>query len=275
MKTLLEFIEEHNVDIDSKVLSKVVGILDDQWTYLFWLVCSGFRQLSNEIVQSWMGYKLGKNMMVNIYTKLHSEYIDHTDYKQVDKTHELVETHPQVDKCGNRKKFYIVTSKTLITMMLRAQTKTSTRYAEYFYEIRECMIEYYKYQAEELRVEFKQAIQQLVDLPHVREYTLLQSVKYLDLEIEDKYKSGVVYFIQEEDDDDFYKVGFTTHLPTRLEQLQAANRRKLKVYKTVLSVNASVLESIVHRKLDKNLVRGEWYQVGRDTVDRICAEFSQ
>jgi hypothetical protein len=201
-----------------------------------------------------------------------------TDYKQVKKEHELVSLCLIPEKNnelrgGSNKKYYIITAKTFIMLLMRARTIKSLRYAEHFYCIYDLMIKYYKYQSETMMIDYKENLKKLCELPHIKEYSRLQSIKYLELELQETNRIGLVYFIHEENNFNVYKVGFTTDLKIRLECLQVSNPRKLFVYKKIFSAYPSTLENIIHKYLNDKLIRGEWYAIDKEMVNKICEEY--
>lgn len=279
MKTLFEFIEEKKIDIDKNILQTIIRLIEIDWIYV-----------SNEIVYDHFGYKKSKDTMKDFYNRLLlKDFQENIDYKEVDKNHDVVKEYRENNKlhkggaghnklhkggAGHNKKYYIITSKTYITLLIRAKTIKAARFAEYFYVIHELLIKYYKYQSEYLLTDFKDDIQKLCELPHIKEYTKLQEIKYLDLELYQKNKIGVVYFIHEKDDLTMFKIGFTADLKTRLGCLQISNLRELIVYKTIYATDPSILESIIHKYLkDKNL-RGEWFEIDTNTINEICDDLN-
>jgi len=249
MKTLLEFIEDEKVNIDRTVLNKIMVILEVEWVYI-----------TKEIVQDMFGYAQNKSTMVDFYKKIKTNCTEYVDYKEATQKHELVINSST--KLGNRAKCYLMTPRALMIQLMRANTVSSLRYAEYFYSVHDLMTQYYKFQAEELKA--------LTELPHIKEYSRLQGIKYLDLELQNRGQIGLIYFIHEEFNTEVFKVGFTTNLLARLECLQISNSRKLLVYRTIHSSQAGTLESIIHSQLTEKQIRGEWYKISGKCVDEIC-----
>ena len=69
---------------------------------------------------------------------------------------------------------------------------------------------------------------------------------------------GTVYFIQEHGHDGYIKVGFSTNIKDRLQDLGNASAHDIAVLLLVPDVNAS-WEKTVHTALKKSHYRGEWF----------------
>ena len=103
----------------------------------------------------------------------------------------------------------------------------------------------------------KKELKYLKNLPHIKSHLRVQAIKEINI----KSKVGCIYFIREEGDMEYFKIGFTYHLPTRLKQLQCANRRKLVVHKKFLCLYPEQEEARLHEKYADNRVRGEWFRI--------------
>ena len=82
--------------------------------------------------------------------------------------------------------------------------------------------------------------------------------------------NGLVYFIQEENNYNRFKIGYTTNLTERLVQLQTGNPELLVVYQTIDNVSIKVEHQIQHY-FKNNHIRGEWYNVTTEQIESICA----
>lgn len=216
-------------------------------------------------------------MMRTFASRLKEEFEDNLDYQIVDKSHELVLNFyvnyiiSKDSRGGALKKHYIITKKTLIICLCRSRLPNSLRYVEYFYEIQNLLVQYYKSQYNDYEMKLKE----MLDNPIIKKYTLSQEIKYLDKELNNTSKVGLVYFINEINDLNYFKVGYTYNLPERLSQLQISNRRKLEVYKYVYCTNSNILENIIHQSLSEFLVMGEWYNIDTNYIDTLIAELNE
>lgn len=86
-------------------------------------------------------------------------------------------------------------------------------------------------------------------------------------------KAHRVYFIGPSDDGPV-KIGFTTHLATRLQQLQTASPVPLRIIANV--VGTRLIEALLHRWFRRWHIRGEWFDMDVDRVyhaiDRLFEE---
>lgn len=87
------------------------------------------------------------------------------------------------------------------------------------------------------------------------------------------YRTHRVYFIGPGDDGPV-KIGFTTHIATRLQQLQIASPVPLVVVASVIGTR--LVEALLHRWFRRWHIRGEWFDMDRDRVyhaiDRLFEE---
>lgn len=268
--SLDEFISANldKINIDRKVFMTLWGIIENgEWIYA-----------SKEVVHEQFGYKNGDNMMSDFHRKLSREFENNFDYKKVGVDHNLVKSHKNSrtkdNRGGSSKKFYIITKKTYIMLLCRSKTQASLRYAEYFYEIQNLVVQYYKYyySVHNKYDDCKDKLTQMLSNDLIKKYTLSQDIKYLDMTVGGNSKIGAVYFINEDSDLNYFKIGFTYDIQKRLSELQTSNRRKLAVYKYIYCSNPSCLETIIHQKLAECVVLGEWYKIDVTTINELIAE---
>ena len=81
--------------------------------------------------------------------------------------------------------------------------------------------------------------------------------------------NGLVYFIHMETNLKVFKIGYTTNLKTRLEDLQVANPSLLQVYATINNVSRKK-ETELHMFFQKKHIRGEWFAITPDMIDLVC-----
>jgi hypothetical protein len=83
--------------------------------------------------------------------------------------------------------------------------------------------------------------------------------------------TGFVYFVYEEGNQCFFKIGYTTQdsVEDRLKTLQTGNRRKLIIYKKIETNNASCLEQEIHHIFSHERVRGEWFNIDVQDIDNL------
>ena len=71
-------------------------------------------------------------------------------------------------------------------------------------------------------------------------------------------KTTLIYFIRS-GNSDYCKIGITDNLPRRIKALQTGNPETLKCLGVIYGDAAS--ERLIHIKLSKYKIRGEWYQL--------------
>jgi len=82
--------------------------------------------------------------------------------------------------------------------------------------------------------------------------------------------SGYVYFIQQKDVPDLFKIGKTKRDPKRrLRELQTGNPNELIIVITIQSKNMHVLESTLHKKYEYTREHGEWFRLPASVVEEI------
>ena len=118
---------------------------------------------------------------------------------------------------------------------------------------------------------------------HVKELELenknneknIQRIKELELENKNLKENcnnnytGCVYFINIENTTKF-KIGYTKHKPeSRLSNLQTGCPEKLILFRYVMCNDPIKLEKYLHECFDDNKIRGEWYNMDHDDVEKL------
>jgi hypothetical protein len=85
---------------------------------------------------------------------------------------------------------------------------------------------------------------------------------------------GVVYFIAEEGDERYVKIGLSKQasVTLRMSQLQVGNPRKLVLLGTLPTSDVYKLEAYFHHHLAALRVNGEWFQRTPE-LDALIASF--
>lgn len=271
MLIISEFIEVNQINIDIDIFNLLNKIINEEWVYI-----------TETIVSKWMGYKLTKDIMYNFSIRIKKDFEENIDYKEVDKNHEIVQSELNKEesseekknktKGGHNKKYYIVTNKTLIGLLCRSKSVNSIRILEHLYETYNLLLKYHIYQCNELKLNYENEIKKIKELENNILFTELQKIKYLKLQ--EKEKENVVYFIYEQNDLNYFKIGFTNDIKRRLSQLQNGNRRRLCIYRTFECENPSKVETYLHRKFKKNNILNEWFYITCTDIDQIIEKLS-
>ena len=80
--------------------------------------------------------------------------------------------------------------------------------------------------------------------------------------------NGIVYFIHMEGNLKMFKIGYTTDLNKRLESLQIGNPHLLCTYRTIENV-LRTKEKQLHRYFNKYHIRGEWFAITPDMIEKV------
>lgn len=67
----------------------------------------------------------------------------------------------------------------------------------------------------------------------------------------------------------FYKVGIANDVESRLAQLQTGNPLELSIEECYQFDNAEIVERAIHQAWKKERVRGEWFELGGDGVEKF------
>ncbi len=257
-QTLKQFIEEKTIHIDKDVFEELWNIIEGpEWIPLE-------RQFVKEYFKSGCS---GRNIITNFYTDvLIAGYTHGIDYKQRDPT----DVERKAGKtCPGNTLFYSTSRKTLITMLCRAKNPKAMRYLEYFYELQNLVVQYYKMQHENSQA----ALASMMTAPVIVSHTRAQRIKYADIEFEKKQAIGIVYFIHEDMDMSHFKIGCTYQLLVRIRQLQTGSWRILKCYRYIYCSNPYDLEQMLHENFTSQRVQGEWFALDTAQIDEVCNQW--
>ncbi len=140
-KEVLERALAHEGKVDFAVLARLAGYTEEEqkWAGVFWDAAfnSSWVYLSDEVIYTWIGYKIGRNSINNFVNEMKKKYIANVDYVEVSKEHPLIENYYKSDSCLNmsvahNKAYYIVTGHALKKILMRAGTKNGDRICDYF-----------------------------------------------------------------------------------------------------------------------------------------------
>ncbi len=169
--------------------------------------------------------------------------------------------HPNKFKGKNKTNHLILTVDCFKQTLLMLNNSKVGRIRKHFIQMEKLLLIYWKYQCIFKELNFQDEINKLKQLQHIKQYTQMNAIIELDNKIQEKYKIGCVYFIYEENDMKYFKIGYTFNLKSRLCELQVGNRRKLKIYKTILCQFPEWVESYLHNKFNYYNEQGEWFNI--------------
>jgi hypothetical protein len=264
MLTFTEFIEIEKITIDLDIFDIIYNIIiNKEWIYL-----------TKEMVVNWMGYSDSKDTMNDLYKKLTKKYEENIDFKEVDQNDELVVKFRLENQSnmayGNRAKFYLVTKKTLIILLMRSKASLSGRILEHFYYIYDLTFRYYEYQIIQLKLAIEDEHSKVREMEHNKQHTIEQADKYE--KIDDS--CGVVYFINEKDDQNYVKIGYTRgDVHMRLQQLQTGNRKQLNLHDFIKCEDPCKLETEVHANFKSQRIFNEWFNIDIADIDAYIIQY--
>jgi hypothetical protein len=227
------------------------------------------------MVVNWMGYSDNKNIMSDIYKRnLIKNHEENVDFKEVDQNDELVVKFRSENlsniEYGNRAKFYLVTKKTLIILLMKSKAAISGRILEHFYYIYDLTFKYYEYQITQLKLVIGDEHNKIQEMEHNKQHTIEQTDKYK--KIDDTY--GIVYFINEMDDQNYVKIGYTCgDVYTRLQQLQTGNRKQLNLHDFIKCEDPCKLEAEVHANFKSQRIFNEWFNIDIADINAYIIQY--
>jgi hypothetical protein len=255
-----EFISFNNINLDGIMVDKIFhniqsnmpiymdesmveyfgysGKINDQRKRIRELIETNFIDYQNKL---WHSYK-------------NKEYIEFCEKTEENlKGHQLYPDAP-TGKSAARIKHLLISPKLFKAMLMLCQTERGKRIRNYFLDIEEVMVLYIKYQCQYEKLEFETEYKKMFS----RQYTILQSILEFDKKMQNKYRIGCVYYIQESTTKNI-KIGWCWKLQKRLENLQVANSQVLSVIKYELTQFPYEREQELHIIHKDKHVRGEWY----------------
>jgi hypothetical protein len=265
--TFSEFIEVTEYKVDKYMIDKFFNsIKDDMPIYL-----------DNDLIK-WCGYagelRDQKQNLLNLI-KRYGIKITKYNNNEFDKFRnsnlKLSEYYPAVDRSNGKSKtiHILIMPKDLQLVLLILPTSIGHIIAEHYVNLSDLIKLYWRYQATFYSTKFENEIDKVCKMKHNADYSKLQKIKQLELDLEQKYRIGCIYFIYEDNDRDYFKIGWCYNLPDRMASLQTGNRRKLKVYKKYFTSFAYNEEQRLHNLFSKNRINGEWFKVSTNEIDAI------
>lgn len=250
VQTLKEFIEERCVGVDRDMFMMMWNVIDGpEWI-----------RLERTFILSSLVTNSDQSAVNNFYRRVLITYRLNIDYTEVLDVNRAIH--------GSRAKFYNVTKRTFVNLLCTTKTPLASRYLNFLYDLQLLVVQYYKSQYDDCQA----AIAEMMNAPAIITYTRSRAIIELEETLELRNKIGVVYFIHEDGDPQFFKIGYTYDLPSRISTLQTGNRRKLVCYKHVYCKYAKELETYLHGLYDNQKISGEWFQISTDNIDQVCME---
>ena len=253
MKTIIDFIKENK------------NVIDNKYFKLFWKTISNKNKwiyLSDTLIIQDMGY----SKLSNFYNQvLRNQYIENIDYVEIKKDDELVKLYniQQPTKIphtgGNAKKYYKITCKIFKKMLLRCRTSNGLALCNYYIDLEQIFVSYLHYQCKYHNLDINVEVDMLSNVNSIAEYSDALRKQEFTKKLQDIYKIGYVYYIQEEDSKNI-KIGYTFNLDERLSQLQTANSQKLTIVRHEKCIFPHIREQELHKHYKNYHIHGEWFK---------------
>jgi hypothetical protein len=255
--TFKQFVLFNNIELDTIMVDKIFhnirndipiymdepmieyfgysGLMKEQRRCLVRLINDNFIEYQNQL---WHSYK-------------NTEYIEFCE-----KTHKSLVLYPPAPtgRGTSTTKHLLVMPKLFKAMLMLCQTERGKRIRNYFLDMEEVMILYIKYQCKFEKLEFETEYKKMFSSQYTRQRAILE----FDKNIQNKYRIGCVYYIQEEKTKNI-KIGWCWKLQKRLSNLQVANSQELSVIKYELTQFPYKREQELHLIYKDSHIKGEWY----------------
>jgi hypothetical protein len=163
--------------------------------------------------------------------------------------------------------YILITKKNFKKLCMKMQTKEGENIRDYFMEIENLLLIYLKYQCECEKISYNKIIEEIKEMKHIKEYSKIKNEERIKYKEELEKKEGYVYYINEEEDLNYFKIGYTYDVKERLEDLQTGNRRKLKIYYKKLIKKPENEETRLHKKFKKYKILNEWYKININMIE--------
>jgi hypothetical protein len=250
MKTIIDFIKENK------------DVIDNKYFKLFWKTISNKNKwiyLSDEIILEYLTNETGKYSIVHFIKRMLigcNDYEENIHYKKINKDDPLVVLNR---KTSHNKKYYAVTDKTFKILLIRSRTSNGISLCNYYIDLEQIFVSYLHYQCKYHNLDINVEVDMLSNVSSIAEYSDAIRKQEFTKKLQDIYKIGYVYYIQEEDSKNI-KIGYTFNLDERLSQLQTANSQKLTIVKYEKCIFPHIREQELHKQYINYHIHGEWFK---------------
>jgi len=260
--TMKEFITITGFEVDSKTFDILFMNINDEGVPIY----------INADMLNWMGYIGEENKQKQQLKELIQRNFEESDYKLLknteyktflkNETEELKLNFPEpvVGVSARSKKHLIVMPEAFRHLCMMINTNKGKYIKQYYTTLEKLVKAYFIYQCVFNKLCYKNELDALKNLPHIKLYTQNQDRIRLNEEIKNIGKIGYVYFIQEDISKNI-KIGYTYNLKNRISELQIGNSQQLILLYVFESKTPYKLEKELHKKYKNFCLRGEWYNI--------------
>ena len=146
-------------------------------------------------------------------------------------------------------------------LCMMANTIHGRQIKKYYIELEKLVIQYLNYQTNFYKKKYKNILKEIKNYEHIKLFSKKKYLERIKYNEDQKNRIGFVYFINEGNNYDYFKIGCTYNLEDRLKSLQTGNRRKLKIYKSIKVTNIFEKEKELHNKFKSKKILNEWYKI--------------
>ncbi|HTG65078.1 MAG TPA: GIY-YIG nuclease family protein [Flavobacterium sp.] len=88
--------------------------------------------------------------------------------------------------------------------------------------------------------------------------------------ISEKSKNKLGLYIIHTNNSNLFKIGITKNINQRIKQFETGNPFEFTLYEFFETESCRKLEKIIHKKLEKNRYRKEWFKLNEEELTEIC-----
>ena len=262
MLTIQEFMKKNNHRLNLLFVDKFWNNIQDDKPIL----------IDDQIVRWLTGNQNSKihNSRKNIKDKIKKFNLDYKiiSYNEVLKLKEFNKNNFETKqkKYLRQMKFILINLFDFKMLCMMSNTIYGHQIKVYFIQIENILKHYLFYQCQYYKKSYSDVIKEIKNYEHNKIYLEKKLKELKDNEEYLKNRKGYVYFLNEENNHNYFKIGFTYNLKKRLSNLQTGNRRKLEYYKYKLVSNPSLEENMLHKRFKSKRVLNEWFKIDKSYI---------
>jgi hypothetical protein len=254
-----DFVKFNSIDLDAIFVNKMFHNLDNNIPiYMDQTMIEYFGYSGKLCTQTSSVKNLIDTNFLEYQDKLWWTYSDkkYIEYREsLDDDFKKNYPSPQIGRGKSNTRHTLIMPKLFKLMLLMTQSIKGKRIKNYYIDLEDAFLLYFKYQCLFDKLEFKKEYPKIFN----KKYTRQQAILELDENIQQRYRIGCVYYIQEELTKNI-KIGWCWNLLNRLNNLQTANSQKLSVLKYEICQFPYKREQELHKKYKDYHIRGEWFK---------------
>lgn len=88
--------------------------------------------------------------------------------------------------------------------------------------------------------------------------------------ISERSKNKLGLYIIHTNNSNLYKIGITKNINQRIKQFETGNPFEFTLYEFFVTKNCRELEKLIHKRLEKNKYRKEWFKLSIEELTEVC-----